>query len=176
MDTLKRSLTMNEYLDDLLEQRMLIENALKEHVKEKTNFTGDESLLNLEARIFSFWVISLIVKDKEFKEMFHQRFCNAIGLDRIQTQLFYVQIRSRHDNYDYSYSYSIGNHHKGYFLASVMSEIIVNQNSDFSIQKTRPMTDFNIDLGMFNFFSFWFNNIRDFTDKLKENYILPSLN
>lgn len=176
MNPLKKSLTINEFLDTLLEQRMLIDKALKEQVKGKDNFSGEENLLNLETKIFSLWLISLTIKERELKEFFHQRFCDAVGLDRLQVKMFYDQIKIRYDNYNYANNSWIGNHHKGYLLGSVMTEIIVNQNPNFSIQETRPMTDWDINLEMFTFYGVWFDNTLNLLIKLKENYILPTLN
>ena len=71
MTAIRKTLTISEYLDALLDQRMLIDESLKEHVKEKTNFSGDEELLYLEAKIFSLWLISLTINERELKDMFH---------------------------------------------------------------------------------------------------------
>ena len=176
MNTIKKNLTISEYLDVLLEQRMLIEKTLKEHVKEETDFAGDEKLLNLEVIIFSLWLISLTINERELKEMFHQRFCNEVGLNRIQTQMFYEQIKIRNDNYNYSFSCFAKNPRSGHVLGGVMTEIIVNQEPNFSAREKLPMTDGVIDMGMAMFFSLWFKNTLDFLITIKENYILPVLN
>lgn len=176
MKPTKKNLTMSEYLDALLEQRMLIDKSLIEHVTERTNFSGDEKLLNLEVKIFSLWLISLTINERELKDMFHQRFCNTLGLDRIQIPMFYQQIKIRYDNYNYSYNCWAKNPRSGHILGGVMTEIIVNQNPDFSAQEKLPMTDCDIDMGMAMFFSLWFKNSLDFIVGIKENYILPVLN
>jgi hypothetical protein len=176
MTAIRKTLTISEYLDALLDQRMLIDKSLKEHVKEKTNFSGDEELLNLEAKIFSLWLISLTIDERELKDMFHKRYCNTLGLDRIQIPMFYQQIKIRYDNYNYAFNCWAKDPRSGYILGGVMTEIIVNQNPNFSTQGKLPMTDCDIDMGMNVFFSLWFKSTLDFLIKLKENFILPVLN
>ena len=176
MNPIRKNLTISEYLDILLEQRMLIDKTLKEHVKEETDFDGDEKVLNLEAIIFSLWLISLTIDERELKEMFNQRFCNEVGLDRIQMQNFYELIKIRYDNYNYSFNCYAKNPRSGHILGGVMTEIIVNQNPNFSANEKLPMTDCVIDMGMAMFFSLWFNSTLDFILKIKENYVLPVLN
>jgi len=176
MNPSKKNLTLNEYFNALLEQRMLIDKSLKNHIKEETNFSGNENLLNLEVKIFSLWLISLTIKERALKDMFHQQFCNDVGLDKIQIQIFYQQIKIRYDNYNFAYSCWAKNPRSGNILGSVMTETIVNQNPDFSAQEKLPMTDGDIDLGMAVFFSIWLKNTLDFIIKIKEYYILPVLN
>lgn len=176
MNPTKKNLTISEYLDILLEQRKLIDKSLKEHVTERTNFSGNEELLNLEVKIFSLWLISLTIDERELKDMFHQRYCNTLGLDRIQIPMFYQEIKIRYDNYSYSFNCWAKDPRSGYILGGVMTEIIVNQNPNFSAQEVLPITDCDIDMGMNMFFSLWFKSTLDFLIKIKENYILPVLN
>lgn len=175
MKLFRRKLTLDELLDALLDVRIKIDKGLQDYVKEKTDFSGDEQLLNLETKIFSLWVISLTIPSKEYKNMLHQKLCDDIGLEENEIQLFYQEIGKRYANYHYAYNKWVANPKSGSLLGSVITETVVNQNADFSIQDTLPYTDGLTNMEMFSFFGESFKNTLEFIEYLKKEYKIPDL-
>ncbi|MBA7523719.1 hypothetical protein ES705_15852 [subsurface metagenome] len=175
MKLFRRKLTIGEFLDALLEIRIDIKKEFQEYIKKKSDFSGDEQLLNMESIIFSLWVISLTIPSKEYKDMLHQKLCDDIGLEGNEIQIFYQQVNKRYANYNYAYNKWVANPQCGYLLGSVITETVVNQNADFSIQGTLPPTDLLTDSEMFLFFGESFKTTLEFIKDLKKDYEIPDL-
>ncbi|MCK4343668.1 MAG: hypothetical protein KAX05_00160 [Bacteroidales bacterium] len=89
--------------------------------------------------------------------------------------MFYQEIGKRYANYHYAYNKWVANPQSGSLLGSVITETVVNQNADFSIQDTLPYTDGLTDMEMFSFFGESFKNTLEFIGYLKKEYKIPDL-
>ena len=182
MKLFMKKLTIDNVLDALLEKRTYIEKELKNNIniwlnQENTNFNGNEKLLSYDILIFSLWVISLAIPSKEYKDMLHQKFCNDSGLKGNEIDIFYEDVDKRYTNYYHGYNKWIVNPQTGYILGRILTEIIVNQNADFSMQDALPPTNNYslMDMMIFGFFAESFKQTLEFIGNIKKKYVIPDL-
>ena len=174
MGLFKGKLKLDKFLELLLEARMHIDNKLQALIFDN-GFEGDKQLLNLDTTIFSLWMISLTLPSKKHKDLMHEKICNQFRISENEIKIFYEEIKKRYSNYYYAYNKWVENPQNSLLLGSVITETIVNQNSNFSIQETLPYTDFMVNMEMFAFFADNFKIILNVISEMKKKYRIPAL-
>ena len=105
-------------------------------------------------------MISLTLPSKKHKDLMHEKICNQFRISENEIKIFYEEIKKRYSNYYYTYNKWVENPQNSILLGSVITETIVNQNSDFSIQKRLPYTDAIVNMEMFKYFADNFKSSR----------------
>ena len=173
---MSKKFTVQEFVDLLLEMRSRIEKNGTEIFKrsEDFGFNGDEEVLEEEMRFFSLWIITLASPpNRKIKDMLHDKFQKKYYKNKRES--LFKSIDKRYQNYYKAFNLSQENPSNSHIIGSVMVEIILNQNSNFSLDNEVPTVSDLKSNKAFNFFHSSFKSIMEEIKRIRKDYEIDHL-
>lgn len=90
-----------------------------------------DKLFNFEVKIYSLWLIVLVVSNQKILDIFHEKLCKEYNLNETQRAEFLGELDKRYGQYFSAYTAMVKNGSPIYF-GEVMYDIFIKKTEDFS--------------------------------------------
>ena len=157
----KKKISGKDYVEMLLIAREEGARRLSGVFTKEFNYSGDSKLLEHEVIVFSLWLLILALPPSKYKfrDQIHDEFSKS--LSNPEKKALYEEIDKRYRNYFEAYEVWQENPKQGGLLGAVIVEIIINQNSDFSLKEYLPKVGAMEAMKAFSIFAeYWEKNIQ----------------
>jgi len=135
MSPSKKRVSIENYIDLLLEVRLAVEDRLLVEFSQAFDYEGEPKKLKYEARILSLWLLCLGHTSKDLLDRIHDTFCEYLGASQEMRDVFYQDVDQRYSNYFAAFSVWQTNPQSGLVLGSAIVETVKNQNPHFSLEE-----------------------------------------
>lgn len=172
----RKKISQEDYVNILLESRVMLQEEATKIVAEDFNGTVDEKKLQYELMIFTLWIITLSMPpdSDEVKDLLHRTFSYQYWGVENNDPLF-RQIDRRYKNYYAAFNEYQKSPQSGHLLGGVIVETLKNQNSTFSLSEELPSVGDIESLQYFMLFSSLFKQSLKIAKGLKKKYSVKGI-
>ena len=130
-----------DYIDHLLVAREVIEKVASEEFINKLGCDETTKRFKMELVYFSLWLVTISTPpdNKKIKDRLHDAFTRKVyGVGISSAGPILEQIEKRYENYYAALNAWQKNPQSGHIVGAVITEIIKNQNAEFSVHNSLP--------------------------------------
>lgn len=148
----KKSIDEEKFVSLFIYQCYSISEEINEVVS-SLGFSGKRKKLQLDADIFSVWVVSLALETKKQKDLLHNLFVSVKYPYLDEQDKFYSRIQDTYADYHFGYNSWVKNHQNGAQLGLIISKIIFEQKSNLNAENEIILGDFSVGMQFFSVFA-----------------------